>query len=131
MRTYSTSDPPPVSLWWENYDRAIGAGLNERTAERFAYLTWWGEHYGVKTPAIVSGSRSGFKQKVMRVKWDLGMRGGMVARPAEDSAHETGDAFDLQNTGALHMFGKLAPYAGLRWGGNFADPDPNHFDSRR
>jgi hypothetical protein len=67
----------------------------------------------------------------MRARWDRGDRAGLVVRPARDSKHVQGEAFDLQNTGALAKLGELAAPAGLVWGGFFADPDPVHFQIRR
>ena len=131
MRKYSETSPPPATLYWRNVYRGIQAGLTLDTAKAYAALTWWGEHYGIKTPAIVSGRRSASHQAAMRARWDRGDRAGLVARPAKDSRHVDGEAFDLQNTGALRKLGELASAAGLSWGGFFAEPDPVHFQMRR
>lgn len=128
MRRYSTTNPPPVSLWRASYAHGIAAGLTRKAAEAYATVTWWGEHYGIRTPQIVSGRRSGAAQAAMRARWDSGDRRGLVVRPALDSAHTRGEAFDLQDTGGLRTLGELARFTGLRWGGNFTDPDPVHFD---
>jgi hypothetical protein len=130
MRKYSETSPPPASLYWRNAWRGIQAGLTPDTARKYATLTWWGEHLGIRTPAIVSGRRSYAHQMAMRARWDRGDRAGLVARPAKDSLHVKGEAFDLQNTGALHILGRIAEKAGLLWGGTFRDPDPVHFQVR-
>ena len=128
MRRYSETDPPPTALWWRNVAAGVRAGLTLRTARAYATLTWWGEHYGIKTPAIVSGARSERQQAALRARWDAGDRRGLIVRPALESAHVRGEAFDLRDTGGLRTLGALAPHAGLRWGGKFADRDPVHFD---
>ena len=129
MRRYSETSPPPEAIYWRNYARGIAAGLTLDTAKKYATLTWWGEHYGIKTPSIVSGRRSERQQAVMRARWDRGDRAGLVARPAKDSKHTTGEAFDLTGGPELYRLGQLAAHAGLLWGGNFTDPDPVHFQA--
>lgn len=53
-----------------------------------------------------------------------------MTRPALNSAHTRGEAFDVSAPGdVLAMMGAWAPYLGLRWGGTFTDPDPVHFDT--
>lgn len=53
------------------------------------------------------------------------------------SFHDFGAARDLRITGkpagwsdddAYAQLGELAPGLGLRWGGNFSNPDPDHFE---
>lgn len=126
---YSIDRPPPQTLWWSNYARGLAHGLTNATARAYATLTWWGEHHGITTPSISSGARTAVAQRAMRERWDRGDRRGLVARPAERSKHVEGKAFDLAASAAdLQTLGRLAPYAGLRWGGTFQDYDPVHFD---
>lgn len=48
---------------------------------------------------------------------------------AKKSWHTVGKAMDIHGTEAeLAFLGGLAPYLGLRWGGNFAQRDSVHFD---
>jgi hypothetical protein len=131
MRRYSEQNPPPASLWYKNGAYALAKGLTYETAKAYATLTWWGEHYGVRSPDITSGRRSAAYQAELRARWDRGDRRGLVARPALTSAHTEGRAFDLAASSRdLQILGSLAPYAGLRWGGTFSEPDPVHFDLR-
>lgn len=128
MRRYSLDNPPPEAVWQENWIKAKAKGLTDRAATAYATLTWWGEHYGIRTPEIVSGLRDPKKQAEMRARWDRGDRRGLVVRPAASSAHTRGEAFDLTQGAHLTTLGALAQYAGLRWGGTFRDSDPVHFD---
>lgn len=128
MQRYSFKNPPPATLWAKNYARGQWHGLTHRAASAYATLTWWGEHYGIPTPEIVSGKRDAEYQKELRARWDRGDRAGLVVRPALDSHHTRGEAFDLRRVAGLATLGWLAPHAGLRWGGNFKEPDPVHFD---
>lgn len=77
---------------------------------------------------IVSGRRSAARQRELQRQWDRGNRAGLKVRPASSSAHTRGEAFDVEETSALATMAQLAPYSGLRWGGNFREYDPVHFD---
>lgn len=126
---YSTDHPPPATLWWKNVAYALAKGLTMQTARAYATLAWWGEHYGIRSPSITSGRRSAEYQAELRRRWDAGDRRGLVTRPALTSKHTEGRAFDLAGDAAtLQFLGRLAPHAGLRWGGTFGDSDPVHFD---
>lgn len=107
---------------------AQAAGLTEEAAWRYALLAWWGEHFGAPAPRIVSGRRSEARQRELRERWDRGDRAGLVTRPALYSNHTRGTAWDVERGRGLDMMARLAPYAGVRWGGDFATPDPVHFD---
>lgn len=57
--------------------------------------------------------------------------------PWGKSYHDYGAAFDAEPMAwiapmtkdkAYQLMGSLAPSLGLRWGGNFSNPDPNHFE---
>ena len=128
MQRYSETDPPPKTLWFKNYLHAQRKGLTHRAARAYADLTYWGEHYGVRSPEIVSGARSAERQRELQRRWDSGDRRGMRGRPADNSKHVRGEAFDLRDTGQLHILGELAPYAGLQWSGTFRTPYPTHFE---
>lgn len=115
-------------MWQENYIKGRASGLTDKAAQAYATLTWWGEHYGIRTPPITSGKRDAKRQAELRARWDRGDRRGLVVRPAANSHHTRGEAFDLTGGPHLATLGELAPYAGLRWGGTFRDTDPVHFD---
>lgn len=90
---------------------------------------WWGEHYGYRATSIVSGKRSWWKQRQLQRAWDRGDRAGLVVRPASNSAHTRGEAFDLARVSHLPIYGELARYLpGVRWGGRFNTRDDVHFD---
>lgn len=108
--------------------QARRTGLTRKAAEAYATLAWWGEHYGIPAAAIVSGKRSSREQRALQQAWDRGDRRGLVVRPASNSAHTRGEAFDLARGPALAYYAAWAPYLGLRWGGNFAQRDDVHFD---
>lgn len=105
-------------------------GINARAAAGYAALMWWGEHYELPAARIVSGKRDRGWTVAAQKRWDRGDRAGLVTRPATNSAHLSGEAFDLERVGHLWIYGEWAPYAGLRWGGRFRSPDPVHFDTR-
>lgn len=107
---------------------ARSQGLTAGAAATWALVAGWGEFYGYQAPAIVSGRRSEARQRELRAAWDRGDRAGLVARPALYSNHTRGEAFDLARGPGLDFFIHAAPYVGLRWGGNFREADPVHFD---
>ena len=119
---------PTAARWRELVRQAKRTGLTTRAAEAYATLGWWGEHYGIPTPPIVSGKRSASRQRQLQQAWDRGDRRGLVVRPASSSHHTRGEAWDLPRSGALATYGAWAPYLGVRWGGNFRDRDEVHFD---
>lgn len=102
--------------------------MSRRAAEAYATLAWWGEHYGIPAAQIVSGKRSAREQRALQQAWDRGDRRGLAVRPASSSAHTRGEAWDLPRGQHLAYYAAWAPYLGVRWGGNFSDPDPIHFD---
>lgn len=129
MRRYSQENPPPETIWHENVRHGLSKGLNRKTAEAYATLTWWGEHLGIRTQPITSGYREPKYQAELRARWDRGDRRGLVVRPALSSSHTRRNGFDLPSGGYLPTLGELAPFAGLRWGGKFREYDPVHFDT--
>lgn len=52
------------------------------------------------------------------------------AAPAGGSKHEVGAAYDVtrQTTAVERQVGEIAEGLGLKWGGRFSKPDPNHFE---
>lgn len=120
---------PSAARFYALYARGLAAGLTRRAAEGYATLGWWLEHYDIQAPKISSGRRSRSKQLEMQRRWDRGDRRGLVTRPATNSAHLDGEAFDVAaDSWTLQVMGAWAPHAGLRWGGAFQDPV--HFDTR-
>jgi uncharacterized protein YcbK (DUF882 family) len=93
------------------------------------------------TLEVVSGYRSPAYQAELRDRWDRGVRTGLVVRPARTSRHTQGRAVDVQFAYLgervavratprdywLFLDSLLAP-VGVRWGGRFRPPDPNHFE---
>lgn len=119
---------PPESRYRELVKAAKSAGLTTAAAEKYAALGWWGEHYGYRTPPILSGKRSKRRQLAMQRAWDAGDRQGLAVRPASDSSHTRGEGWDLPRGPHLALYGYWAPLLGVRWGGTFRTPDPGHFD---
>lgn len=105
-------------------------GLTDRAAAAYGALGVIGERYNVAAAPILSGKRSRFRNEALQLKWDLGLRSGLARRPAEESKHLDGDAFDLSAPApVLRGYGHIARYLpGVRWGGNFTTPDLPHFD---
>lgn len=86
-------------------------------------------YYNLPTPAIISGKRTRARNRELQRQWDSGNRAGLVVRPADDSAHLRGEAWDVDRSSpGLAGMAALAQYAGVRWGGYFRNPDQNHFD---
>lgn len=131
LRRYGPTNPPTQEDGAEWYNDGLEAGLTEGAAYAYALLMFWGAWYGYQPLAIVSGRRSVVKQTVMRIRYALGEREGFAAKPAASSSHTRGEGFDLTRSADLPIFGQIAPHVGLRWGGNFSDPDPVHFDTGR
>lgn len=124
---------PPDSLFLERYDYAKGFGLSDRAAELYATLMYWGAFYDLEPARIVSGYRSPARQQQLLREWQQQGRNGpnrLVTKPAVNSAHSSREAFDLERVPHLWAYGFFAPYASGRWGGNFTNPDPVHFDTR-
>lgn len=123
------SQTPPTEARWHSLFRiAKSEGLTDNAAYVYATLAWWGEHYNIPAGEIVSGKRSALKQRYLRWRWDRGDRSGLAARPAIESKHTEGRAFDLARGRHLEVYGAWAPLLGARWGGTFTEADPVHFD---
>lgn len=127
-----------LKQWWESvYTWLIKQwGLAPEFGARIALLLMWGHMAGLQ-PVVISGFRDPKKQAAMRERWDRGDRAGLAVRPAETSTHTTVDlsgkpaaqGVDIQSLDNSQL-GSVAQRIGLRWGGNFRTPDPNHFDFR-
>lgn len=111
------------------FRHGIEKGLTPLTAFVYALLAWNYEIIsGEFAPRIVSGRRSFEHQLSLRKRWEQGDRRGLVVRPALSSSHTRGTGFDLQRGPALPILGSWIEQLGGRWGGNFRDRDPVHFD---
>lgn len=93
------------------------------------------------TVRVVSGYRSPQQQMDLVRRWNAGDRAGLAAEPAVSSMHTLGRAVDLQlaykgravpvrdtPTEYWRFLADLLEPVGVRWGGRFRRPDPNHFD---
>lgn len=110
---------------------ARSEGLSRTASRAYAQLAVWSAHYGEPAPEIVSGRRSQRRKRELQQEWDrYGSRGPnrLRVRPANDSAHDTGEGFDVQRTRSLPWWISWAPLAGLRAGAAFGDDI--HFDTR-
>jgi hypothetical protein len=90
----------------------------------------WGEDFGYRAAAISSGKRTARQQRQLVARYEAGDP-SVIVRPAVNSAHLEGRAFDLERVPHLALYGQLVRYLpGARWGGYFSDYDPVHFDNR-
>ena len=81
---------------------------------------------------FISGLRSLDQQRQMQKNWDSGNRAGLAVRPADNSAHVTGEAFDISaSADTLSALGQYALTQGAVWGGTFVPSDPGHFSTRK
>ena len=122
--------PEDEERFWRHYEHGLEKGLTEETAYEYATLVWWGEWYGIPAATITSGRRSIAHQRTLRERWARGDRRGISSRPALNSRHVTGQAFDIRtdNRNRTNAYAYLAQFLNLRWGGDFSQPDPGHFD---
>lgn len=118
--------PASPGLFWRHFARLRAKGLTEDFAYDVATLLWWGDHYGLPPPPIVSGRRSRASQERLWAAFLRGDHPGPVARPGT-SLHERGEAVDLGRTGFRWIYGAWAHLVGIKWGGDFSKPDPPHF----
>lgn len=116
---------PTQQRFYELFERGKKAGLADHAAYGYAALCWWGEHYGIPAPRIVSGLRSTERQRQLWANRKSNRY--PVARPGT-SKHEKGLAFDLPRGPHLEIFGHWSPLVGMRWGGYFARRDEIHFE---
>lgn len=121
-----------MGYWYRLYDYAKSWGLNDYAAALYVVLSYRGwEYHGQQPLAIISGYRSADRQAQLRVAWDAGRREGLAVRPALRSAHTEARAFDLSGSNKqLGILGQIAySLDGTRWGGNFRESDPGHFET--
>jgi len=125
---------PPYHQWlhdvseWLIKDWGLDRIFSEKVAVLLLYNILEGNLVGV-----TSGFRSQARQRELRDLWDAGMREGLRSRPSLTSLH-TITRFGSPNSNAIDMnfqneerAGFLAPFFGLKWGGNFKNPDNIHF----
>lgn len=107
-------------------------GLTDDAAWLYATLMVLRAYYqGAQPLPILSGARDRAWTRQAQARWDQGDRQGLAVRPASDSRHHTGDAFDLAGGDAetLRWLGQIAVYYGMRWGGSWTPADPRHYDT--
>ena len=127
-----------IPLSWPNSHGAWTSflqrsGLNPATAARALYLAWWVKQLGGVELELESAYRSPEYQKQLQQRWDRGDRAGLKVRPATNSLHSEGRAFDVGAVGpdpsseTWRRIGSVGESLGLSWGGRFQTPDPVHF----
>jgi hypothetical protein len=111
-------------------------GLSDSLAEKIALLLLY-SHFYQNPGTITSGFRDPEKQKRLRELWDAGNREGLRARPAVNSLHTLTGWFGSPDASAVdvvfpdqNLAGQIAPFFGLKWGGNFSSRDDVHFFER-
>lgn len=106
--------------------------LTEAAARGFALLKTLGWYFDLAPIHIISGRRTAQQQAEMQRLWDAGERAGISVRPASNSAHLTGNAFDTNYNEHLDVYGEVWQLLDPRnvWGGTFREPDRNHFSRR-
>jgi len=117
---------------WASYtDFRDRWGLTDPTAIRALALGWYVKRRLNLQLWIISGRRSEAQQAALYADSASG-RSSLPAAPPGQSAHESGQAFDVGADYALddaqwRAVGALGEALGLRWGGTFTRPDPPHF----
>ncbi len=113
---------------------AVQGNLDPEATWLLSVVTDFARSSGL-TFSFESGLRSPTRTRELQEQWDAGNRAGLTVRPASDSLHHKGRAFDLvADKRTLDILGdfvvKLATEMNrrFRWGGRFLPPDPGHFD---
>jgi len=119
---------------------ALQWGLHPEIAARFVVINKILSLWGLTPLVLVSGYRDAEKQRMLRENWDAGREvypvGMPVVRPACDSNHTVtmgglpaSLAFDATGSPQTkELFARLwTIFNGAKWGGWFANPDPNHY----
>lgn len=121
---------------WNNlfsfHDYAVTFDLNNITAWYYAVLVLIGTKIGLDQPGIESGRRTQDEQDALLDRYNAGDP-GIITRPADNSTHIPGKAFDLNGVSRddLRTYGLIwTRYMSGTWGGNFTRSDPIHFDTR-
>lgn len=129
------------AMEWPSSNAALESFINETgltpdTAIRAVVLGYYAKYLGLPQLYVVSGRRSREWAIAAQQRWDRGDRSGLVARPAINSDHNTGRAFDVglakgkPSANELRIAGEIGEALGLTWGGRWKDPDPVHFSLR-
>lgn len=122
---------PGSTAEWETFLKT--SGLEPVVAETALRLAWRAQQQLGLRLTLSSGYRSPAHQKALQARWDRGDRQGLKVRPADNSEHTTGRAFDVDPDGpepskaTWQQLGRLGESLGLRWGGRFNEADPVHF----
>jgi len=135
MITKSSIKNPEILAWLDSVEAYLDEkwGLNADFAIKLSMLLLYSSFFG-NSWDVISGFRDPEKQKNMRARWDAGDRSGLAYRPALTSKHSETSWIGKSDAIAADVkfsdqnyAGFLAKYFGLKWGGNFKRPDPNHF----
>jgi len=107
----------------DNFNRQ---GFDPEMSLRLALVKFVMEYYAFAFPAINSGYRSPQRQLEL---YNAYLDGTQTQKPARQSWHTVGRAVDMNvPTAILPLVVAIWKYLGGRWGGEFSDPDPVHFD---
>lgn len=102
------------------------ARLDPEMAVRVAVLLYVLSLYGINAQ-ISSGYRDLAYQAQLYNRWKWGEKG--IYKPARFSWHTNGRAVDIPLSGPdLDLAVYVWKWLGGRWGGDFSNPDPVHFD---
>lgn len=118
-------------VWGLAFDEGKRSGLIDEAALWHAWATWWLVVMGYGFPGrpdIVSGYRSPSRQRELLERWRRGDRSGLVAKPACESWHTIGRAWDVQSdVSGFTLYADLLDFTErVRDGRVFGDP--GHFD---
>lgn len=115
------------------YDYAKSWGLNDSASSLYtAVMLVLAYYFGIASSVpILSGLRDAAWTREAQARWDAGDRTGLATRPASNSFHLTGDAFDLADPPdwLASLMGQIVLAWGGRWGGKWSTPDPHHYDT--
>lgn len=104
-------------------------GLRSQIATRVGIAYAIMQFFGISPPKIISGYRSPSRQLQLIAQWESGQRSGFSSRPSVKSWHMQGYAIDVHRSApSFSLLKDLLLIFGLRYGGNFRSPSPNHFD---
>lgn len=118
-------------------------GLHPEIALRLVVISYMLEAAGIPAPTIISGYRSAEKQKCLLQNWTAGRIVNQdcsmpTVKPACRSTHTgqfmgapsaTGVDLKMSRTTQFYFKPLWLLFNGARWGGDFAIPDPNHYDA--
>ena len=117
-------------------------GFHGEIAARIAVINTILQLMGLTAITVISGYRDPLLQEKLLANWQAGREVYPVGMPAEkpacDSTHSTtmggypaATGFDVSgNAASRNTFTILWKiFSGARWGGDFDNPDPNHYDA--